>query len=68
MSQNDKNDSLSEKADAAFRQASAKVVQRAKQTGTPVVVWDEGHVKELETEQLETSGTDQKTKDAKRQA
>ena len=30
---------LSSKADAAFRQAAKKIIQRARQTGTPVVVW-----------------------------
>jgi len=29
---------LTEKANAAFRQAAAKVVERARQTGTPVIV------------------------------
>jgi len=53
MNPNEKNESLSEKADAAFRQAASKVVQRAKQTDTPVVVWEEGHVKEVPADQLE---------------
>ena len=44
---NTENDSLSEKADAAFQQAATKVIERAKQTGTPVVVWEEGKVKEV---------------------
>jgi hypothetical protein len=38
---------LSSKADAAFRQAAKRVIQRAIQTGTPVVIWEEGHVKEI---------------------
>jgi hypothetical protein len=33
---------LTEKANAAFRQAAAKVVERARQTGTPVIVWEKG--------------------------
>ena len=41
------NGSLSEKANAAFQQAATKVIQRAKQTGTPIVVWEEGKVKEV---------------------
>jgi hypothetical protein len=45
---------LSTKADAAFLQAAKKVIQRAKQTGTPIVVWEAGKVKEMPTEQLET--------------
>jgi hypothetical protein len=38
---------LSSKADAAFRQAAKKIIQRARQTHTPVVVWEEGHIKEI---------------------
>ena len=38
---------LSSKADAAFRQAAKKIIERARQTHTPVVVWEEGHVKEI---------------------
>ena len=57
MTEKKKDTSLSSKVDAAFRQAASKVVQRAKQTGTPVVVWEEGHVKEVPPDQLElTSG------------
>ena len=26
-------------ADAAFRQAAAKILSRAKQTGTPLIIW-----------------------------
>ena len=44
---NTENGSLTEKADAAFQQAATKVIQRAKQTGTPIVVWEEGKVKEV---------------------
>jgi hypothetical protein len=35
---------LTEKADAAFRQAAAKVVELARQTGTPVIVWEDGRI------------------------
>jgi len=50
------NEVLTEKADAAFRQAAAKVVERARQTGTPVIVWEKGQVTEHSAEELE--GTD----------
>ena len=53
MTEKKQDTSLSSKADAAFRQAASKVVQRAKQTDTPVVVWEEGHVKEVPADQLE---------------
>jgi len=56
--------SLTDKANAAFRQAASKVVQRAKQTGTPVVVWEEGHVKEISPDEItETTEEKQATKD-----
>lgn len=31
---------LSSKANAAFQQAAKKVLQRARQTGTPIVIWE----------------------------
>jgi hypothetical protein len=45
---------LSSKAEAAFRQAARKVIQVARQTGTPVVIWQEDHVVEIPADQLET--------------
>ena len=33
--------SISAKADAAFRQAADRVVRLARQTGTPIIVWDD---------------------------
>ena len=44
---------LSWKIDAAFRQAAQKVIQRAKETGTPVIIWEDGEMKEVPPEQLE---------------
>ncbi len=44
---------LTEKANAAFRRAAAKVVERARQTGTPVIVWERGQVTEHPAEELE---------------
>lgn len=57
---NEKQNGLSEKADAAFQAAATAVIERAKQTGTPVVVWEDGHIKEVPTDQLETSAIDKK--------
>ncbi len=45
--------SLTEKANAAFRQAAAKVIEQARQTGTPVIVWENGQVAEHSVEELE---------------
>jgi hypothetical protein len=39
--------SLAKLAQGAFRQAARKIIQRAEETGTPVVVWEDGQVKEL---------------------
>jgi len=46
------NGTLSDKAKAAFEQAAAKVVERAKQTGTPVIVWKDNRVSEVSADQL----------------
>ena len=45
---------LSTKADAAFRQVAKKVIQQARQTTTPVVIWEEGHIKEIPEDQIKT--------------
>lgn len=45
---------LTAKANAAFEQAATKIVERAKQTGTPVVVWEDDHVAEISPERVET--------------
>jgi len=43
---------LTDKANAAFRQAADKVVERARQTGTPVIVWEDGRITERTSEEL----------------
>ena len=48
---------LLSKADAAFRQAAKKIIQRARQTGTPVVVWEQGHIKEIPGEEFSEWGS-----------
>lgn len=55
------NGSLSDKAEAAFEQAARKVLERARQTGTPVVVWEDDHVAELSPEQA-AKGQSRKTR------
>ena len=50
---------LAWKADAAFRQASYKVIQRAKQAGSLVVIWEDDQIKELPPEELEARITAQ---------
>lgn len=46
-------DDLTAKAEAAFRQAARKVIQTAKQTGTPVIVWQSGKVLEISPDRLD---------------
>lgn len=49
------NRTLSDKAKAAFEQAAAKVVERAKQTGTPVIVWKDNRVSEISASEFPES-------------
>jgi hypothetical protein len=53
--------SLSEKADAAFDRVVKKVLDRARQTGTPVVLWQDEQVKLIPPEEVE-GGTAKGTK------
>ena len=39
---------LTKLADAAFEQAAQKVIERAEESGTPVIVWEDESVKEVE--------------------
>jgi hypothetical protein len=45
--------SLTAKAEAAFAQACRKLVLRARQTGTPIVVWEDGQIREIPPDQVE---------------
>ena len=40
--------SLTKLADAAFEQAAQKVIERAQQSGTPVIVWEDEAVTNME--------------------
>jgi DNA polymerase III alpha subunit (gram-positive type) len=42
-------------AEAAFQQASRKVIELARQTNTPVVVWKDGHILEIPSDQAEAA-------------
>lgn len=45
---NDKHEpSLRELADAAFLQATYKAIERAEATGTTLVIWEDGAMKEI---------------------
>ncbi|MCG2777947.1 MAG: hypothetical protein L6406_19940 [Desulfobacterales bacterium] len=60
-----KNIPLSSKADAAFRQAIKKVIQQARQTNTPVVIWEENRIKEIPCDQLEATMGSTQPKDVR---
>jgi hypothetical protein len=45
-------DSLNRKVEAALRLAAAEVIERACQTGTPVILWENGKVVERTAEDL----------------
>jgi len=54
MSEQDQSGaSLSEKADAAFKEAMLQVIKQAEQAGTPVIVWDKDHVKKIPVDEIE---------------
>jgi hypothetical protein len=44
-------DALTELADAAFRQASVKVIRLAEQSGTSVIVFEDGEIRHLTPEE-----------------
>lgn len=54
MNSQTENDSLmAKKVDAAIRQAAYKVIQRAKETGTPVIIWEDDQIKEIPPDEME---------------
>jgi len=51
--QTEENSWMAEKVDGAIRQAAYKIIQRAKQSGTPLVVWEDNQIKEVPPEEME---------------
>jgi hypothetical protein len=49
----DTAESLTQKAVAAFRQVAVDVIKRARQTGTPVIVWEDGRMVERTPDEME---------------
>ncbi len=49
----DRDTRMVEKIDAAIRQAAGKILERAKQTRTPLVIWEDDQIKEVSPEKLE---------------
>lgn len=56
-------DTLRPKIDAAFRVASRKAIERARQAGTGIVTWRDGRVVEISCDEAEQQlvATEQKT-------
>ncbi len=50
---NENKDSLSWQVNAAFRKSAWRVIKRAKFYGTPIVIWEDGQVKEVPAEEME---------------
>jgi hypothetical protein len=48
--------SLTKLANAAFRQAAREVVKRAEETGTPVIVWENGSITKLKPRKKKSRG------------
>jgi ABC-type sugar transport system substrate-binding protein len=41
---------------AALRQAAKKVVKRAKESGTPVIIWQDEQIKKVDPRKINKSG------------
>lgn len=53
---NDAELSLTQLAEAAFLKASEEVRRKARETGTPILVWEDGRILRLSPESLEPMG------------
>ena len=61
----EKDNFMVEKVDGAIRQAADKVLERAKKTGTPVIIWEDDQVKEVPPEELELKMPKKTQRDAR---
>ena len=48
-----RNMDIVEKVDGAIRQATIRILEKAKQTHTPLVVWEDNQIKEVPPEKME---------------
>ena len=48
-----RNANIVEKVDGAIRQAAEKILEKAKQTRTPLVIWEDDQIKEVSPEKME---------------
>ncbi len=55
-SKKDPESDLTRLADAAFRQAAKKVIQRALNSWTPVIIWEKGQIKKVDPRTLLATG------------
>jgi hypothetical protein len=60
------NGSLSKRADAAFQQAAAQVIKQAKQSGTPVIIWEGAGVKAVASETIQLVKKPRNTRKARK--
>jgi hypothetical protein len=48
--------SMTELAEAAFKQAAKKILKRALDTGTPLILWANGEVMEVDPRTVQANG------------
>jgi hypothetical protein len=53
----DTGESLTKKVDAAFRQVAKTVIDRARHSGTPIILWENGQVVKRTVEEMELRAT-----------
>ncbi len=51
--ESERNTNIVDKVDGAIRQAAEKILERAKQTRTPLVIWEDNQIKEVSPEKME---------------
>lgn len=56
------DETLSNKADAAFQRAAKKVILLAEQTSTPVLVWEKNRIQEIPEDRFKALLVDAKLK------
>jgi hypothetical protein len=47
--------SMTKLADAAFLKAAQKVIKRAKESGGPVIIWEDGEIKKVDPRKVRIS-------------
>ena len=52
MAERDPLDELGAKAEAAMQKVATDVVERAKRTGTPAIIWQDGQIKRIPADEF----------------